>query len=389
VWLASHRLCYLARHVTTPNQPTLTTTLALLTVLLACNDPAPIVPAPPPSPPPVTTTAPAPAAPDAANEVLFVRRSRDLMGTVVMITVADRDDSVAVPAIEEALDEVARLERLLSEWDEASEISAINRNAGKAPVKVSAETMLVVKSGIEISRWSDGAFDLSWAALRGMYKFQPNDHTVPERSELTKRLALIRYQDIVVDDAATTVFLKRAGMTLGTGGIAKGYALDRAGEILVRRGITSFMIFGGGQVLVHGKKGNRPWRVGVQHPRKDDYFGFVEAVDASVATAGDYEHSFIDDSGRRWHHIIDVRTGLPVAHTSSVTVVAPTGLYADAIDTAIFILGAEEALKRLDRAPGPPIDVLIVDADMRLHMNQRMHDKLILKAALVDGNRLP
>lgn len=318
-----------------------------------------------------------------------MRRSRDLMGTIVMITVADREDAVALPAIDEAFVEMARLERLLSEWDEQSEISGINKGAGKTPVKVSPETLLVVKTGIEISRWSDGAFDLSWAALRGMYKFQPNDHTVPDRAELAKRLPLIRYQDIVVDEAAGTVFLKRAGMVLGTGGIAKGYALDRAAEILVKRGMASFMIFGGGQVLVHGKKGNRPWRVGVQHPRKDDYFGFVEATDASIATAGDYEHSFIDDSGRRWHHIIDVRTGLPVAHTSSVTVVAPTGLYADAIDTAIFILGADEALKRLDRAPGPPIDVLIVDAEMRVHMNQRMHDKLILKAALIEGNRLP
>lgn len=310
------------------------------------------------------------------------------MGTVVMITVADRDESVAVPAIDAALAEVARLELLLSEWDDNSEISKINQNAGKAPVKVSAETMLIVKSGIDISRWSDGAFDLTWAALRGMYKFQPNDHTVPDRRELEKRLHLIRYQDIVIDEAASTVFLKRAGMQLGTGGIAKGYALDRARDILIERGMSSFMIFGGGQVLVHGKKGNRAWRVGVQHPRKDDYFGFVEATDASIATSGDYEHAFIDESGKRWHHIIDLHTGLPVAHTSSVTVVAPTGLYADAIDTAIFILGAKEALNRLDRAPGPPIDVLIVDSEMRVHMNQGMHDKLILKGALV-GDVLP
>ncbi len=311
------------------------------------------------------------------------------MGTIVMITVADRDEAVAVPAMNEVFAEIDRLERLLSEWNDQSEISKINQNAGKVPVHVSAETLLVVKTGIEISRWSDGAFDLSWAALRGMYKFQPGDHTVPDRAALKARLSLIRWRDIVVDEGASTVFLKRAGMTLGTGGIAKGYALDRARDILVGRGITSFMIFGGGQVLVHGKKGNRAWRVGVQHPRKDDYFGFVEAVDASVATAGDYEHSFIDDTGKRWHHIIDVKTGLPVQHTSSVTVIAPTGLYADAIDTAIFILGADEALKRLAKAPGPPIDVLIVDANMRIHTNPGMQTKLILKAPLIDGNQLP
>lgn len=319
----------------------------------------------------------------------MVRGERRLMGTVVMITVADRDEAVAKPAMDEAFADIARLERLVSEWDPNSEVSAINNNAGKAPVKVSAETLLIVKSGNDIARWSDGAFDISWAVLRGMYKFQPDDHAIPDRAELAKRLPLIRYQDVIVDEAASTVFLKRKGMMIGTGGIAKGYALDLARDILVRHGIENFMIFGGGQVLTHGQKGDRPWRVGVQHPRKDDYFGFVEANNASIATSGDYEHSFFDDSGKRWHHIINLRTGLPAMNTSSVTVVAPTGLYADAIDTAIFILGAEEALKRLSTAPGPAIDVLIVDADMRVHMNEEMRHKLILKAPLVDGNRLP
>jgi thiamine biosynthesis lipoprotein len=119
----------------------------------------------------------------------------------------------------------------------------------------------------------------------------------------------------------------------------------------------------------------------------NDYFGFVEADSGSIATSGDYEHSFIKD-GKRWHHIIDLKTGRPVQHTASVTVVSESAFYADAIDTALFIMGAKKALKKLATAPGPKAEVLIVDSDMRIHMSPGMQQKLILRANLTDG-KLP
>ena len=176
-------------------------------------------------------------------------------------------------------------------------------------------------------------------------------------------------------------------MALGTGGIAKGYALDRAAELLEKAGLQDFMIFGGGQVQVLGHRNGRAWRVGIQHPRKDDYFAFVEATSGSIATAGDYEHAFIKD-GKRWHHIIDTKTGLPVPHTKSVTVVADSGLAADAVDTAIFVMGAEKALARLDRAPFKA-DAVIVDSELRLHMNPGMQKRIVMRAELQDGKLPP
>jgi thiamine biosynthesis lipoprotein len=293
----------------------------------------------------------------------------------------------AAPAIDAALDEIERLEHLLSEWRPDSEISKINAAAGEHPVEVSADTLAVIQAGLAISRWSQGAFDLSWAALRGMYLFQPGEERVPALAEVRKRLPLIDYRKVRVDEQARTVMLQRKGMALGTGGIAKGYALDRASAVLKAAGMQNFMIFGGGQIQVSGTRSGRPWRVGVQHPRRQDYFAFVEATSGSIATAGDYEHAFIKD-GKRWHHIIDTKTGLPVEHTAAVTVVADSGLAADAVDTAIFVLGVDRALPILDKAPFK-VDALVLDKDLRLHVSPGMQKRLVMRAELQDGKLPP
>ena len=309
------------------------------------------------------------------------------MGTIIQMTVVGVPEERAAPALEAAMAEMARLEGVLSEWREDSEISRINQAAGLHPVKVSVDTLANIRVGIEVSKWSDGAFDLSWAALRGLYLFQPGQERVPTDAELAARLPLVNYKNIVVDEKAQTVFLKRKGMLLGTGGIAKGYALEKAADILTQAGLENYMFFGGGQVVVHGKKGNRGWRVGVQHPRLNDYFGFIEAERGSIATSGDYEHAFIKD-GKRWHHIIDLKTGRPVEHTSAVTVISDSAFYADAIDTALFIMGPDKALAKLATAPGPKADALIVGADMRLYLSPGMQQRLIIRAPIKDG-KLP
>jgi thiamine biosynthesis lipoprotein len=344
--------------------------------------PAPVATPPAPTPPALSP----PKEPAAAPGDRDYSQAANLMGTVIRVTVAGATRDQAKPAIDAAFAEVKRLESLLSEWIPTSEISRINAAAGQDAVSVSGETIDVIEAANAISRWSSGAFDLTWAALRGMYLFQPDNQQVPELSAIKERLKLIDYRKIKVDVEAGTVKLDKKGMVLGTGGIAKGYALDKAADILREAGFANFMIFGGGQIELSGTRHGRPWRVGIQHPRANDYFGFVEATDGSVATAGDYEHSFVKD-GKRWHHIIDTKTGLPVPHTSSVTVVADSGLAADAIDTAIFILGAKRALKMMKTAPFAA-DAVIVDSDMRVHMTPGMEKRIVMRASLTDG-KLP
>ena len=327
------------------------------------------------------------ASAEPAAPLLTVQRTREMMGTIIQMTVVGVPEERAAPVLEAAMAEMARLEALLSEWRDDSEVSQINRAAGQHPVKVSPDTLANVRVGLEVARWSDGAFDISWAALRGLYLFQPGQERVPTDAELAARLPLVNYKNVVLNEKAGTVFLKKKGMELGLGGIAKGYALEKAADILLEAGLSNFMFFGGGQVVVHGKKGNRGWRVGVQHPRLNDYFGFIEAEQGSIATSGDYEHAFIKD-GKRWHHIIDLKTGRPVEHTSAVTVISDSAFYADAIDTALFIMGPQKALAKLASAPGPKADVLIIGADMHLYLSPGMQKRLTIRAPIKDG-KLP
>ncbi|MEM1415598.1 MAG: FAD:protein FMN transferase, partial [Myxococcota bacterium] len=217
--------------------------VVLLATLAACggHDETP-----PPAPP---EEAPAPPTETPAEAPLpeLVSRDRSLMGTVFVIQ-AQAPEAVAGPAIERAFDEIARLEALLSEWREDSEISRVNAAAGRSPVRVSEDVFRVVEAGVNVSRWSEGAFDLSWAALFGAYDFRPGRQRIPELREIQPKLRLIDHRQIELDADARTVFLERRGMVIGTGGIAKGYALDRAGAILRAAGIEHYMLFGGGQV---------------------------------------------------------------------------------------------------------------------------------------------
>ncbi len=373
--------------------------LMALSLACACRtnaDDKPLATTPAPAAAPPKDTArlppvPAPstaAEPPAPPELVHVERSTEMMGTIIKIFVVGEPEEKAGPAIEAAFTEMRRLESVLSEWRPDSEISQINAAAGLHPVKVGPDTLANIKVSNETSVWSDGAFDLSWAVLHDLYTFRPGEERVPTAAELAERLPLIDYKRIRVDEKKQTVFLEKKGMRLGTGGIAKGYALDRAAAILQRAGLQNYMIFGGGQVLVHGKKGERNWRVGIQHPRMNDYFAFLELTDASISTSGDYEHAFFRD-GRRWHHIIDLKTGMPVQHTTSVTVVCNSGFYGDAVDTAMFIMGAEKTLSKLKTVPGGgPMDVVIVDADMRVHVSAGLKDKIIMRMPLTDG-KLP
>lgn len=307
-------------------------------------------------------------APEPEVSVELLERSRPLMSTLFIIKVGGVPESTGEAAIGRAFAEIERLERVLSEWLPDSEISRINSQAGGEPVVVGPDTLRVVKAGVDVSRWSDGAFDLSWAALRGLYDFRPESRRVPTRAEVRPRLGLIRWQDILIDEEASTVQLRREGMAIGTGSIAKGYALDRAGEILREAGIESYMLFGGGQVQVHGMRGDRPWRVGIQHPRQGaDYFAFLEVTDGSISTSGDYEHYFRDQRGRRWHHILDLGTGMPVRHTMSVTLLSRSGIYADALSTAAFVLGPERAIEMLGRIE-EEAEAVILDQRCKMHL---------------------
>lgn len=310
------------------------------------------------------------------------------MGTIWSFTLVGGDPAQARAAAERALDEVARLETLLSEWQPESEISQVNRAAGVAPVHVGPELLACVRASLDVSRWSHGAYDISWAALRGLWDFSADSaHVPPSAAQVKAMLPLWNYRNIVLDEARGTLFLKRRGMQIGLGGVAKGYALDRAGELLQAAGFSDYLLYAGGQVLVHGRRGDRPWRVGIQHPREPRHFAFVEIEDGSLATSGDYEHAYTYE-GRQYHHIIDPKTGFPSELSASVTLIAKTALWADAVDTAVFIMGPAHGLEALRSAPGGPFDAAAVDPTMHLHLSEGMSKRLVMTAAVEPDGRI-
>ena len=221
-----------------------------------------------------------------------------------------------------------------------------------------------------------------------LYDFRPDSIKIPSAADIKPRLALIDYKNIRISKKYSTVFLKKRGMAIGTGGIAKGYALDHAGAILRGGGVDNYMIFGGGQVQVHGRRDGRPWRVGIQHPRDpQSYFAALESTGASFSTSGDYEHAVFDGAGRRWHHIIDPKTGRPADKSLSVTIMTAEGIYADALSTAAFVLGPAKALKMLSRM-AYPAEAVIVGADCKVYLTPKAKKQIRWTLDLVDG-RLP
>lgn len=317
---------------------------------------------------------------------LFTRQ-RALMGTMFVVSL-DAPPALAEPAAAAVFQEIERLEMLLSEWRDDSEISSINQGAGASPIVASEELFHVVQAGMNVSQWSEGGFDLSWAALRDLYDFRPGQVSIPRRGQIRSRRRLVDFRRIDIDEETRSIYLQRRGMALGTGGIAKGYALDRASAILREAGIENYMLFAGGQVQVNGRRQDRSWRVGIMHPRANEsYFGFLEAESGSISTSGDYENSHFDANGRRWHHLLDPRTGEPADQTMSVTLLAPTGLYADALSTAAFVLGPERAIRMLEALPFE-VKAIIVGSDCVLHQ-MNTSEGFVMRVELDDAGRLP
>jgi thiamine biosynthesis lipoprotein len=356
--------------------------LAVLAAALAVDPP----PAPAPAPPP---PAPAPAPPPPAPAPRVLARTYGVMGTEATFSLWTADAQRADRALGAAYDEIKRNEILMTDWTRPgqpeSDVVRINNAAGKSAVKVALETMAVIEKSLEMSRRSEGAFDITYAAMRGIWKFDEEmDRTLPDPAEIARRKKLINWRDVVVDKKAGTVKLRRAGMRLGLGGIAKGYAVDRCAAVLRGEGFRDFMVQAGGDLYVSGRKGTANWMVGVRDPR-----GGAASVIAKMAienqafsTAGDYERSFVI-GGRRYHHIIDPKTGYPATASRGVTILAPDAFTADALDDAVFILGPKKGLALADATPG--CAAVIVDAKNQVWVSKSLEGKLQRTAAPTDG----
>jgi thiamine biosynthesis lipoprotein len=302
------------------------------------------------------------------------------MATVIEAHLDDDEAGRAAAAAVFAI--FADVDARMSEWKATSPLSAVNERAGGAPVTVPKDLVRVVARGVEIGALTDGAFDVTWAALWGVWDFRaaPGRARVPDAKELARRAALVDYRRVVVDAEKNTVALSQSEMKLGLGGIAKGWALDRAAAELRRRGVRDYLLKAGGQVYAGGANAGRPWRVGVQDPRGTvgDFFALVEVRDKSVSTSGDYERFFIVD-GARYHHILDPRTGWPSRGLRSATVVSADATLADALSTAVMVLGRDQGLALVKRLEG--VEAIVVDKDGRVFATAGIEPSLRVRHA--------
>jgi thiamine biosynthesis lipoprotein len=290
----------------------------------------------------------------------LVERSRVTMGSEVRITAWTTDAAAAAQAFEAVFDEFDRLDAAMSVWKEESDIVRLNSAAGEHPVPVGDDVRSALRTAQQIGQWTNGKFDVTFAALADIWKFDHDqDNRLPLQAEIDRRLPLIDYAALVIDDRAGTAFLTRKGMRAHLGGIGKGYAVDRGVRLLRSRGFSDFMIQSGGDMYVAGRRGDRPWRIGIRDPRGagDASFATVSVTDAAVSTSGDYERYFIQD-GQRHHHLLDPDTGRPATGTRSVTVIASRALFADALATGVFIAGPQQGMKLVERLEG--IEAVIV-----------------------------
>ncbi|MET0592540.1 MAG: FAD:protein FMN transferase [Polyangiaceae bacterium] len=311
------------------------------------------------------------------------------MGTRISFTAltSPRADEASVhAAIDRAVQRIRELESLMTTWQDDSEVSRINRLAGKAPVVVSRETLQVIDKSVWISGRSGGVFDITFEVMHGLWKFdQDLEKRVPDRTAIAARRKLIDYRHIILDREKSTVFLDVETSKISLGGIAKGYAIDQAAEILLAAGVEDFLAQAGGDLYMHGRRADgTPWMAGVRDPRgpEGSFFARMPIVDHAFSTAGDYERSYIID-GKRYHHIIDPRTGWPATASRSVTIWAKDALTADALDDAVFILGVEKGLELVESIDDA--GAVIVDADNHVHVSKRLEGKVSLERTPTAG----
>ena len=282
------------------------------------------------------------------------------MGSRFDITVVASTELEGDKYIDLAVQEITRIEKLISSWDSKSQTSEVNNNAGIKAVKVDRELYDLVKRAIRISQLTDGAFDITYASMDKIWKYDGSMKEMPSQDEISSSISTVGYHNLVLNDIDHSIFLKLKGMKMGFGGIGKGYAADMAKKLLQSRGVIAGIINASGDMNTWGKQINgEEWKVAITNPLdKNKAFALLPITDGAVVTSGNYE-KFVNFNGKRYSHIIDPRTGYPSTGIISATVFAPKAELADALATSVFVMGKEVGLNRINQLP--QIECIIID----------------------------
>ncbi|WP_323846364.1 FAD:protein FMN transferase [Microbulbifer magnicolonia] len=301
-----------------------------------------------------------------------------IMGTEVTVQLWHEDDKQAEQLIGQVMAEFRRLDDQLSPYKEDSELSRVNREAAKGPIKLSGELAALIDKSLWYSQLTDGAFDISYATLGKHYDFRK--HEQADEALTASLLEALNYRHLEFDKRAQTLRFGHEMTKIDLGGIAKGYAVDRAVAILEDAGVCCASVSAGGDARMLGDKRGQPWLVGIRHPRdKSKSAAVIPLTDTAISTSGDYERFFIDDHNARVHHIFNPATGKPADTAAgdsdkliSVSIIGPRGFDTDPLSTSVFVLGKEKGLALIDRLPG--FEAVVIDSNKRLYFSRGLNN---------------
>ena len=293
------------------------------------------------------------------------------MGNRFDITLNHEDEVLANELIDVSITEIQRIEALFTTFSEKSVTNQINQNAGIKAIEVPTEFLELVKRSIKISELTQGAFDISYGGLdKSLWNFDKKMMALPSEEMAKKSVELINFRNIEVNDLNSSIFLKKKGIRIGFGGIAKGYAADKAKALMIKKGVEGGIINASGDLSTWGQQPNgKPWTVGIADPHSKLPFSYINISDFSVATSGNYE-KFVTINGKRYAHTIDPKTGLPVHGIKSVTVICKSAELADALATPITVMGVQVGLNLINQLNG--VGCLIIDENNKIFASKNI-----------------
>lgn len=308
-------------------------------------------------------------------ELKSFKLTERLMGNSFEITVVADDETWANEKLHLAVEEIKRIEKLLTTFNENSQTNQINQQAGIAPVKVDREVFELIERSIRISKVTDGAFDLTYGSIdKKLWNFDQTMTTLPSVNEAKSMVRLINYQNILLDKEAQTVMLKEVGMRLGFGGIGKGYSAEMTKALLVRQGVKSGIVNASGDLTTWGNQPDgKPWTIGIVDPdHKKQPFSYLNVTNMAVATSGNYEKYVMID-GVKYSHTINPKTGLPVTGIKSVTIISPNAEIADAMATPVTIMGIKAGLNMINQINY--LGCIIIDDHNKIYTSKNINLK--------------
>ncbi|CAN5749557.1 FAD:protein FMN transferase [soil metagenome] len=308
-------------------------------------------------------------------EPSLYRKVIKLMGNRFEISIVTDDELWANECIDAAVEEIRRIEKLLTTFNESSQANIVNRYAGIKPVKVDKEVFELVLRSKKISDLTQGAFDITYGSMdKDLWNFNKDMTRLPHPEIAQQLVRLINYNNVILNEHNSTIFLKEKGMRIGFGGIGKGYAADRAKIVLEQRGITSGIVNAAGDLSAWGfQPSGRPWTIGIADPNAArNAFSYLEITNTSIATSGNYE-KFIVIDGKKYSHTIDPKTGLPVTGIKSVTIISPSAELADAMATPVMIMGTKVGLNMINQVKG--LACIIIDDNDIIYTSKNIHLK--------------